>query len=126
MTPNFRYAVDRRFTPVLLLFGLRARTDGVRIDDEGTFRATFGWLHLETPRSNIDGAHLTKDYRWWTAIGARTSFVDDGLTFGTNRSLGVCIHFKERVPSRLRRSGHSALTVTVVDAEGLVRQLNGD
>jgi hypothetical protein len=48
------------------------------------------------------------------------------LTFGTNRDAGVCIHFAEKVPSALRRSGHSALTVTVADVEGLTRALGGE
>jgi hypothetical protein len=49
--------------------------------------------------------------------------VDDGLSFGTNHNAGVCIHFAEKVPSPLRRSGHSALTVTVADLEGLTNAL---
>jgi hypothetical protein len=67
---------------------------------------------------------VTTGYRWWTAVGARLSFVDDGLTFGTNATRGVCVHFHDKVPSRLRRSGHSALTVTVADPEGLVAALD--
>ena len=47
------------------------------------------------------------------------SMADDGLTFGTNHRRGVCVHFTEKVRSSLRRSGHSALTVTVADMEGL-------
>jgi hypothetical protein len=51
---------------------------------------------------------------------------DDGLSFGTNHNAGVCIHFAEKVPSRLSKSGHSALTVTVEDLEGLTRALDSD
>ena len=68
---------------------------------------------------NVTGAHITRNYRWWTAAGARRSMKDDGLTFGTNADAGVCIHFRDKVPSRLSRKGHSALTVTVEDLEGL-------
>ena len=50
--------------------------------------------------------------------------VDDGLTFGTNYRAGVCIHFREKVPSLLRPKGHSALTVTVADLDGLVTALS--
>ncbi len=49
--------------------------------------------------ANVDGAHITEGYRWYTAVGARLSFVDDGLTFGTNCERGVCIHFAEPVRS---------------------------
>jgi hypothetical protein len=80
---------------------------------------------METSLDNIDDAHITRAYRWWTAIGARGSFVDDGLTFGTNRDAGVCIHFGQRVPSLLAKKGHSALTVTVADLEGLVHAIGG-
>jgi hypothetical protein len=48
---------------------------------------------------------------------------DDGLTFGTHAHAGVCIHFHAKVPSPLRRNGHSALTVTVEDLEGLTEAL---
>jgi hypothetical protein len=49
--------------------------------------------------------------------------LDDGLTFGTNSKAGVCIHFRDKVPSPLSRRGHSALTVTVEDLDGLVGAL---
>ena len=96
------------------------------LTDEGTLVATFGLFKVATPLSNVTGAHVTRDYRWWTAFGVRMSRADDGLTFGTNHNAGVCIHFGERVPSALRRRGHSALTVTVADLDGLTRALGGD
>jgi hypothetical protein len=123
MTEHFAYAIDRRFVPVLLPFGLRRTKDGVTITDEADFVATFGFFKLATPLANITGAHITRGYRWWTAVGVRASLADDGLTFGTNIAGGVCVHFAEKVPSPLRRNGHSALTVTVADLEGLTRAL---
>jgi hypothetical protein len=122
-TNHFPYAIDKKFAPMWLPFGVRPWKDGVTITDDGRFLATFGFLHLETPLTNVEGAHVTRDYRWWTAIGARRSFVDDGLTFGTNRKAGVCVHFHDKVPSLLGRNGHSALTVTVTNLDGLVKAL---
>ena len=119
----FRYAVDKRLAPFWLPFGVRPRKDGVTITDGAIFQATFGLLRIETPLTNIDGAHVTGNYRWWTAAGARGSWVDDGLTFGTNNKAGVCVHFRQPVPSPLRRKGHSALTVTVADVNHLVDRL---
>jgi hypothetical protein len=126
MAEHFGYDIDRRYLPVLLPFLVRPSKDGVTLTDEGSLIATFGLLQVVTPLGNVVGAHLTQDYRWWTAVGARLSRVDDGLTFGTNSRAGVCIHFGQKVPSRLRRSGHSALTVTVADLEGLLAALGGD
>ena len=126
MTERFPYAVDPKYRPLLLVFGFRASTDDVALQDDGTFLATFGFVKIQTPLSNITGAHITRGYRWWTAFGARGSMVDDGLSFGTNYDAGVCIHFAEKVPSPLRRKGHSALTVTVEDLEGLTRALGSD
>jgi hypothetical protein len=123
MDAVFKYAIDYKLAPFWLPLGVRPSKNAVTLTDDGRFVATFGFLRLETPLDNIDGAHVTSGYRWWTAAGARTSFVDDGLTFGTNARRGVCVHFVTKVPSRLRRSGHSALTVTVADAEGLVAAL---
>lgn len=125
MAKTFRYQVDYRFLPMWAAFGVRPWKDGVTLTDDGGLRATFGLLRLETPLDNVDGAHVTRGYRWWTAVGARRSFVDDGLTFGTNRDAGVCIHFREKVPSAMRPAGHSALTVTVADLDGLVAALRG-
>jgi hypothetical protein len=123
MAEFFAFAVDKRLAPFWLPFGLRPGKDGVTITDTGTFLATFGFLKLDTPLANIDEAHVTRNYRWWTAAGARRSLADNGLTFGTNRTAGVCIHFREPVPSPLRRMGHPALTVTVADVDGLVDRL---
>jgi hypothetical protein len=118
----FKYKVDRRYLPLLILVGLRPSKDGVVLTDT-SFTARFGFLKLETPLANIDGAHITREYRWWTAIGPRLSQVDDGITFGTNQHAGVCVHFHDKVPSRLKRGGHSALTVTVEDLDGLTEAL---
>jgi hypothetical protein len=123
---RFGYAIDKRYLPVLLPFLLRPTKDGVSVTDEGSLVATFGLFKITTSLSNITGAHVTRNYRWWTAFGVRASRADDGLTFGTNHNGGVCIHFAEKVPSALRRSGHSALTVTVADLNGLSRALGGD
>ncbi len=124
MAEFFPYAVDRRLAPFWLPFGLRPGRDGVTVTDEGTFEATFGFLRLATPLANIDEAHVTRDYRWWTAGGARLSVADHGLTFGTNPAAGVCVHFREPVPSPLRRRGHPALTVTVADVDALAARLS--
>ena len=122
MNKYFAYAIDRRYLPVLVPFGLRRTKDGVTLTDD-SFLATFGFFKIATQLTNITGAHITRNYRWWTAFGVRGSRVDDGLSFGTNHDAGVCIHFATKLPSPLRRSGHSALTVTVADVEGLARAL---
>jgi hypothetical protein len=123
MSTLYRYSFDIRLVAFWGPFAVRRGTDGVTLTDDDRLRATYGFLKLETPLDNVDGAHITRDYRWWTAAGARGSMKDDGLTFGTNAHAGVCIHFREKVPSRLRRSGHSALTVTVADLDGLTEAL---
>jgi hypothetical protein len=122
----FRYSFDDRLIAFWGVFGVRRSKDGVTLTDDGALRATFGFLKLETSLSNVTGAHITRDYRWWTAAGARGSMKDDGLTFGTNARGGVCIHFRDKVPSPLRRKGHSALTVTVEDLQGLTDALTGN
>jgi hypothetical protein len=123
MSKRFSYAIDKRYLPLLVPFGLRGSKDGVTLTDEGSLSATFGFFKIKTPLANVTEAHITRNYRWWTAFGVRGSMVDDGLSFGTNHNAGVCIHFAEKVPSPLRRSGHSALTVTVADLEGLTSAL---
>ncbi len=126
MDQQFRYEIDPWYLPLILPFGLHRDRDGVTIADDGSLVASFGFFKVTTTRDNVTGAHITRGYRWWTAFGVRGSMADDGLSFGTNHSAGVCIHFAEKVPSALRKSGHSALTVTVQDLDGLCRTLGGD
>ena len=76
MAEFFSFAVDKRLAPSWLPFGLRPGKDGVTISDAGIFLATFGFLKLETPLANIDEAHVTRNYRWWMAAGARRSLAD--------------------------------------------------
>ena len=123
MDTTYRYSFDKRLIAFWGPFGVRRARDGVTLTDDGRLLATFGFLKLETTLENVDGAHITRNYRWWTAAGARGSMKDDGLTFGTNAKGGVCIHFRAKVPSPLRRSGHSALTVTVEGLDGLTNAL---
>ena len=123
MSRVFLYDADWRLAPFWLPLGVNPHRDGVTITDDDRFVAKFGFIRVETPLTNIADAHVTQGYRWWTAAGARLSFADDGLTFGTNAKAGVCVHFRSKVPSPLRRAGHSAVTVTVLDLDGLVAAL---
>src|SRR5215211_8286354 len=108
----FPYRFDTRFLPMWLPFGVRPDRDGVTITEDGRFRATYGFLRLDTPLDNVSGGHVTSGYRWYTAVGARLSLADDGLTFGTNNARGVCVHFRQRVGPVIGIRPHSALTVT--------------
>src|ERR1700733_233476 len=69
MTQHFGYAVDRRYLPVLLPFGFKRNRDGVTLTDDA-LEATFGFFRVTTTRDNITGAHITRNYRWWTAFGS--------------------------------------------------------
>ncbi len=122
----FPYRFDWRFVGMWLPFGTRPGKDGVLVSEQDLFRASFGVLHLETALDNVAGGHVTEDYRWYTAVGARLSLADDGLTFGTNIDRGVCVHFHQRVGPVLGLKRHSALTVTVEDCDGLLDLIGPD
>lgn len=114
----FPYDVDRKWTAMFLSLRLRG-DDGVTLTSNGTFRATFGWFMVETPISNIDHTDISGPHRWYTAVGARLSFADDGLTFGTNHRRGLCLGFVDKIPKVIGTKDHSALWVSVADPEGL-------
>lgn len=118
---HFPYRYDPRFAPIWLPF--RWGSQGVTLTDDGRFVACYGPFRVDVPLSSVQGAHVTGPYRWWTAVGPRLSFVDDGLTFGTNAHAGVCIHFHPRIHRVVGLKDHSALTVTVEDTEGLAAAL---
>ncbi|QUR66831.1 hypothetical protein [Mycobacterium spongiae] len=118
----FPYRYDLRLAPLWLPFRWPGN-QGVTLTEDGHFIARYGPFRAEAPLATISDAHITGPYRWWTAVGPRLSFVDDGLTFGTNALAGVCIHFEPRIPRVLGLRDHSALTVTVADTEGLLAAL---
>jgi hypothetical protein len=121
----FPYRFDRRFAPMWLAGGALPWRDGVTVTDDGRFVATFGLLKVDTPVANIAETHAAGPYRWWTAVGPRLSFADDGLTFGTNPRAGLCIHFHDKIKRVIGLRDHSALTVTVADPRGLQAALHG-
>lgn len=121
---HFDYDLDPRFKAIWWPLGVRSG-QGVTIDGD-RMTARYGFLELSTPLANVAGGHITEDYRWYTAIGVRLSFADDGLTFGTTNRRGVCIHFAERVGGVIPGRSHSALTVTVADCSGLVDVIGDD
>ena len=123
MTQYFPYDFDHRFAALWRPFLVRTRRDGVTLTDDDRFVASFGRLSVSTPLDNVRGAHVTGPYRWWTAVGARLSLADDGLTFATSSRRGVCVHFDTKVRRVLGWRDHSALTVTVADPEALVAAL---
>jgi hypothetical protein len=49
MTQRFPYAIDKWYLPVILPFGLKPKTDGVLLTDDGGFVATFGFFTMATP-----------------------------------------------------------------------------
>ena len=85
---RFAYAIDKRYLPLLVPFGLRGSKDGVTLTDDGSFSATFGFFKIKTPLANVTEAHITRNYRWWTAFGVRGSMVDDGLSLERTTTRG--------------------------------------
>jgi hypothetical protein len=111
---HFPYRYDPRYAAMWLPFRWPG-DQGVTLTEDGRFVARYGPLRAEAPLSAVRGAHVTGPYR--------LSFVDDGLTFGTNADAGVCIHFEPRIHRVIGLRDHSALTVTVADTDGLVAAL---
>ena len=61
MSRRFAYAIDKRFLPLLVPFGLRSSIDGVTLTDEGSLSATFGFFKIKTPLANVTEAHNTAE-----------------------------------------------------------------
>jgi hypothetical protein len=114
----FPYRFDQRWKPLFVTLRV-CDDDGVTITGAGVMRATYGRVKIETPLANIDHTQITGPHRWYTAVGLRLSFADDGITFGTNHERGLCIEFIEKVDRVIGRRDHSALWVSVADPEGL-------
>lgn len=120
----FPYEFDRRWKAMFAALRVDA-DDGVTITDDGELIATYGRAKVRTTVDNVDHTEITGPHRWYTAVGMRLSFSDDGLTFGTNHERGLCIAFVERIPKVIGLKDHSALWVSVADPEGLAEALGG-
>jgi hypothetical protein len=117
---TFEFAFEDRWARLLKLGGLTAETTLVTVTDD-EFRVRFGGWKLSTPLANCTGTCLTEGYSWFKALGARGSFKDRGVTFGTTTARGVCVLFAEPVPALVPGNlmKHPGCTVTVEDCEGL-------
>ena len=125
MTRDFEFDFDPRFRAITLLYGASRSRSKVRLTDDGRLTARFGFVSIDTPVSNITSVEKTGPYRWWTAIGVRTSFTDKGLTFGSTTTGGVCLRFREAVATKPRFGvvRHPGLTLTIEDPDGFIEAL---
>ena len=121
-TEFFPYQLDHRWNPMFRLLGV-TDDDGVSLIDGEKLRATYGRSTIETPITNIDHTVETADHRWYTAVGKRLSFADDGITFGTNHHAGLCIEFIDKIPKVIGLKDHSALWVSVKEPHALAEAL---
>ncbi|MGB5211597.1 MAG: hypothetical protein WBO47_03650 [Gammaproteobacteria bacterium] len=121
-TQHFPYKFDKRWTALFFALGV-SEDDGVDISDNGELVATYGRVKVKTTLDNIDHTLITGPHRWYTAVGLRLSFVDDGLTFGTNHQKGLSIAFVHKVPRVIGFRKHSMLWVSVADPEGLAEAI---
>jgi hypothetical protein len=118
---RFDFEFEPAFRPLLALAGVTPATSRVTVSDEKLV-ARFGPWSCVTPTSNVREVCRTGPYQWFKAIGARLSFADQGLTFGTTTAGGVCLLFHEPVRGLMPVGPlrHPGLTVTLADAEGFV------
>lgn len=119
----FPYRLDNRWKAVFVALRV-GDDDGVTITDDGRMVATFGRARVDTPLDNIHHTKITGPHRWYTAVGLRLSFTDDGITFGTNHQRGLCIEFIEKVPRIVGFKDHSALWVSVADPDALAAAIS--
>lgn len=118
MTPKrFPYRLDKCWAPLFWALGVDDE-DGVDVSDSALV-ATYGRFRVETSLDNVDRTVVTGPHRWYTAVGVRLSFTDDGLTFGTNHVRGLSISFVHPIPRVLGPRDHSMLWVSVADPAGL-------
>lgn len=117
-TKFFPYRLDKRWSALFLLLGVTDK-DGVKITPKGELIATFGRFKVKTTLNNVDHTLITGPHRWYTAVGLRLSFTDDGITFGTNHRNGLSIAFVHKIPKVIGFWKHSTLWVSVADPEGL-------
>jgi hypothetical protein len=120
---QFSFAIETKYAPFLLTFGVTKNAAWLRIDDDG-IEVRFGLFRLSTSLDNITGYQISGDYRAYRAIGVRGSLVDKGVTFGSTTKRGLCVTFAEAVAVKPGvGQKHPGMTVTVEDIDGLAAAL---
>ncbi len=120
---QFGFAIESKYAPFLLAFGVREDAAWLRIADD-QLEVKFGFFGLSTPMDNITGYQLSGDYKAYRAIGIRTSLADRGVTFGSTTKRGLCVTFAEPVSVKPGIGlNHPGMTVTVDDVDGLAAEL---
>lgn len=119
----FRFTTSYRLAA--LPFGILPGTAAVQVRG-GELAVRFGLWRVRTPLANATATAVTGPFGFLKTAGpAHLSFADRGLTMATNGARGLCITFREPVPG-IEPTGilrHPALTVTVVDCQGLAAAL---
>lgn len=117
---TFEFEFEDRFRTQLRLMGVTPGNSRVEVGD-GMLRCRFGRWSLDTPLQNITCVSETGPYRAYRAIGARGSFADRGVTFGSTTRGGLCVQFESPVPALLPWHGfrHPGATLTVADTTGM-------
>ncbi len=121
-TKHFPYKLDMRWRALFLVLGVTNK-DGVSITEKDELIATFGRYKVRTTLKNVARTEVTGPHRWYTAVGLRLSFADDGVTFGTNHKKGLSIVFEKRIPKVIGFKDHSMLWVSVADPAGLAKAI---
>lgn len=126
LSVTHRFAFDPLFLGPAAAVGVLPMTCRVEVDAE-TLGIRFGPWSLRTPIENVARAETTGPYALLKVIGPpHLGLRDRGVTFATNRKVGLCIGFHEPVPA-LAPFGllsHPAATVTVADPLALGRDLD--
>ncbi len=107
--------------PIVLLFGVvpgRAFVD-LGADHVG---ARFGFFTARIGLDNVEAWTISGPYRWWRAIGVRSSPGRPELTFGGSAHGGVCLHLRTPVPVARRQVRE--LYLTLDDLEGFAAALS--
>ena len=119
---EFGFGFDPKYRGMLRLLGVKPSNSLAVLTAGNEVRVKFGRWRINTPISNVSGTEITEDYFWAKAIGVRGSFVDRGITFGTNTQKGACLKFHEPVAVVGVRL-HPGATLTLADVEGFLEAL---
>lgn len=118
---EYPLAIEPRWGALLRIWGVTPRRAFLRLDGD-RLEARYGWWAIRTTLDNVEGWTLTGPYRWWRAIGLRSSWPFRDFAFDTNARQGICLRFRARV----RFGGIfrvATLTVTVAEPDALAAVL---
>jgi len=119
---RFPLRLERRFRLLLLPFGARPGNSYVSLDGD-QLAVRFGFFGLELALSQVGSWEIGGPYRWWMALGVRSTPTVPEISFAGSDHGAVVLHLREPIRRWLWKRNLRDVYLAVDDLAALAAEL---